>query len=158
MSEVEATVHQALDLWTQAERTSLREAAQQFGLRYQTTRTRSERGTVVMEERQEWVTLLVDAQPTPELFTLEEAQRLGEASAAEADLLRGLIQATHGLAAQDDTTLDWWENTEPCWQHELIWLGQRYALTLRHHVSGLEQMHYLSLKVENLATGHTEDT
>lgn len=158
MSEVEGTVHQALDLWLQAERTSLREAAQQFGLRYQTTRTRSERGTVVVEERQEWVTLLVDAQPTPELVSLEEAQRLGESRTAEINQLRDLIQATHGPAARDDTTLDWWENTEPCWQHELIWLGQRYALTLRHHVSGLEQTHSRSFKVENLATGHTEDT
>ncbi len=111
-----------------------------------------------MEERQEWVTLLIDAQPIPELFTLEEAQRLGKASAAEVDLLCGLIQASHGPAARDAITLDWWENTEPRWQHELIWLGQRYALTLRHHVSGLEQTHSLRFKVENLATGHTEDT
>ncbi|GGL06675.1 hypothetical protein [Deinococcus radiotolerans] len=158
MSEVEATVHQALDLWLQAERTSLREAAQQLGLRYQTARTGSAPEAVVVEERQEWVTLLVNAQPIPELFTLEEAQRLGEASAAEVDLLCGLIETTHGPPGQENTTLDWWENAEPCWQHELIWLGQRYALTLRHHVSGLEQTHSLSFKVENLATGHTEDT
>lgn len=158
MSEVEAKVHQALDLWLQAERTSLREAAQLLGLGFQTAQTRSMRGAVVVEERQEWVTLLVNAQPIPELFTLEEAQRLGEFPTAEVDLLGGLIQATHGPAVRNTTTLDWWENTEPNWQQELTWAGQRYALNLHHHVSGLEQMHYLSLKVENLATGHTEDT
>lgn len=158
MSEVEAKVHQALDLWLQAERTSLREAAQLLGLRFQTAQTRSRRGAVVVEERQEWVTLPVNAQPLPELFTLEEAQRLGDAWTAEVDLLGGLIQATHGPAVRNTTTLDWWENTEPNWQQELTWAGQRYALNLHHHVSGLEQMHYLSLKVENLATGHTEDT
>ncbi|WP_147363407.1 hypothetical protein [Deinococcus sp. RM] len=68
----------------------------------------------MVEERQEWVTLLVDAQPIPELFTLEEAQRLGESRMAEVHQLRDLIQATHGPATQDNTTLDWWENTEPC--------------------------------------------
>ena len=158
MSEVEAKVHQAIDLWLQAERTSLREAAQLLGLRFQTAQTRSRRGAVVVEERQEWVTLSVNAQPIPELFTLEEAQRLGDAWTAEVDLLGGLIQATHGPAVRNTTTLDWWENTEPNWQQELTWAGQRYALNLHHHVSGLEQMHYLSLKVENLDTGHTEDT
>ncbi|MGM9320739.1 hypothetical protein [Deinococcus aquaticus] len=119
MSEVEAKVHQALDLWLQAERTSLREAAQLLGLRFQTAQTRSMRGAVVVEERQEWVTLLVNAQPIPELFTLEEAQRLGEFPTAEVDLLGGLIQATHCPAVRHNTTLDRWENTEPNWQQEL---------------------------------------